>query len=156
MNVVEYPFDQIIDAVVRGDVDAGLIIHEGQLTYADQGFTKIVDLGEWWFNETGLPLPLGGNVVRKDLGEAMMKELTKILKESIVYSLEHRKEALEYALTFARDMKPELADLFVGMYVNELTVDYGENGRNGVRKLFDMAYERGIYDKPIVTEFVEA
>jgi 1,4-dihydroxy-6-naphthoate synthase len=156
LNVVEVPFDQIIDAVVRGDVDAGLLIHEGQLTYADQGLTKIVDLGEWWFEQTGLPLPLGGNVVRKDLGERMMKDLTKIIKDSIVYSLEHRKEALEYALTFARDMKPELADLFVGMYVNELTVDYGENGRNAVRKLFELAHERGIYDKPIVPEFVDA
>jgi 1,4-dihydroxy-6-naphthoate synthase len=156
LNVVEHPFDQIIDAVVKGDVDAGLLIHEGQLTYKEQGLHKIVDLGEWWFEQTGLPLPLGGNVVRKDLGAELMKDLTQILKAAIVYSLEHRKEALAYALEFARDMKPELADEFVGMYVNELTVDYGETGRKAVRKFFDMAYERGIFAKPIVPEFVDA
>jgi 1,4-dihydroxy-6-naphthoate synthase len=132
------------------------LIHEGQLTYSSLGLEKIVDLGEWWFEQTGLPLPLGGNVVRKDLGASMMKELTQILKDAIVYSLEHRPEALEYALEFARDMKPELADKFVGMYVNELTVDYGESGRNAVRKLFEMAHQKGIYDTPITPEFVEA
>ena len=115
----------------------------------------IVDLGVWWFEQTGLPLPLGGNVVRKDLGAEMIKTLTQILKEGIVYSLAHRQDALEYALTFARDMKPELADKFVGMYVNELTVDYGEEGRKAVRKFFQMAHEKGIFSELIVPEFVE-
>ncbi|HEY9775151.1 MAG TPA: MqnA/MqnD/SBP family protein [Planktothrix sp.] len=156
LNVFEVPFDKIIETVAKGEADAGLIIHEGQLTYQSEGLEKIVDLGEWWFEQTGLPLPLGGNVVRKDLGASMMKELTKILKESIVYSLEHRPAALEYAMEFARDMKPELADKFVGMYVNELTVDYGESGRNAVRKLFEMAHQRGIYAQQIEVEFVEA
>ncbi len=154
LAVVEYPFDKILDAVLNDEVDAGLLIHEGQLTYASLGLKKIVDLGEWWYDLTSLPLPLGGNVIRKDLGAKMMKEVTQILKDSIVYSLEHRAEALEYALTFARDMPEELADKFVGMYVNELTVDYGESGRKAVETLFKMAYEKGLYKEPIVTEFV--
>lgn len=157
LTVYEVDFDKIIDAVLSGEADAGLLIHEGQLTYGEQGLHKVVDLGEWWFDQTGLPLPLGGNVVRKDLGSDMMKELTQILKDGIVYSLAHRKDALEYALEFARDMvgKEGLADKFVGMYVNELTVDYGESGRAAVRKFFEMAYERGIFEKPITPEFVE-
>ena len=155
LNVFEVPFDQIIETVERGDADAGLLIHEGQLTYGDHGLHKIVDLGEWWFEQTQLPLPLGGNVVRKDLGQEMMKELTRILKEAIVYSLDHRKEALDYALEFARDMKRDLADKFVGMYVNELTVDYGPDGRKAVHKLFEMAHERGIFATKVVPEFVE-
>ncbi len=154
LAVVEYPFDKILDAVLNDEVDAGLLIHEGQLTYASLGLKKIVDLGEWWYDLTSLPLPLGGNVIRKDLGSKMMKEVTQILKDSIVYSLEHRAEALEYALTFARDMPEELADKFVGMYVNELTVDYGESGRKAVETLFKMAYEKGLYKEPVVTEFV--
>lgn len=156
LNVFEVPFDQIIDTVKRGEADAGLLIHEGQLTYQSLGLHKVVDLGEWWFEQTQLPLPLGGNVVRKDLGIEQMKDLTRILKNSIVYSLEHRPEALEYALEFARDMRPDLADKFVGMYVNELTVDYGEQGRQAVRRLFDMAYEKGIYKQPIQVEFIDA
>jgi 1,4-dihydroxy-6-naphthoate synthase len=155
LNVFEVPFDRIIETVASGEADAGVIIHEGQLFYESKGMTKIVDLGEWWFEKTGLPLPLGGNVVRKDLGEPTMKELTRIFKQSIVYSLEHRPEALEYAMEFARDMKSELADKFVGMYVNELTVDYGESGRLAVKRLFEMAHERGIYAEKIVPEFVE-
>lgn len=157
LNVYEVPFDQIIDRVLSGEADAGLLIHEGQLTYGEQGLHKVVDLGEWWFEQTGLPLPLGGNIVRKDLGQDLMKELTRILKAGIVYSLEHRKEALEYALEFARDMagKHDLADKFVGMYVNDLTVDYGESGRAAVRKFFEMAYERGIFKEPITPEFVD-
>jgi len=154
LAVVEYPFDKILDAVVAGEVDAGLLIHEGQLTYESRGLKKIVDLGEWWYDLTSLPLPLGGNVVRKDLGAPMMKEVTQILKDAIVYSLEHRAEALEYALTFARNMPEELADKFIGMYVNELTVDYGESGRKAVETLFKMAYEKGIYKEPVITEFV--
>lgn len=154
LKVVEMPFDQILPAVRDGKVDAGLIIHEGQLTYAKEGLTKIVDLGEWWFEQTALPLPLGGNVIRKDLGAERMKQITKLLRDTIVYSLEHRAEALEYALTFARDMPRELADKFVGMYVNELTVDYGETGRAALTKLFALAYEKGVLDKPVAVEFV--
>ncbi|MBX9771231.1 MAG: hypothetical protein K2X29_07655 [Candidatus Obscuribacterales bacterium] len=154
LEVVEMPFDTILEAVKNGDVDAGLIIHEGQLTYGEMGLTKIVDLGEWWFDLTGLPLPLGGNVVRKDLGMETMKHVTKLLKDAIVYSLEHRPEALEYALTFARDMDPKLADKFVGMYVNDFTVDYGEQGRQALTKLFAMAYEKGIIKEPVNLEFI--
>lgn len=154
LDVHEEPFDQIIDMVAEGKYDAGLLIHEGQLTYDRLGLKKIVDLGEWWKELTGLPLPLGGNVVRKDLGEEMIHTLTSLLKESIQFSLDNRKDALEYALTFARDMPEELADKFVGMYVNELTVDYGEAGMKAVRKLFAMANEKGIYPDEVVPEFV--
>jgi len=154
LTVVEMPFDKILEAVSDGQVDAGLLIHEGQLTYGQSGLVKVVDLGEWWFEETGLPLPLGGNVIRKDLGEAMVKQITKLLQDSIVYSLEHRAEALDYAMTFARDMEKRLADKFVGMYVNELTVDYGENGRKALSLLFQRAHERGIVKQPVAVEFV--
>lgn len=154
LEVVEMPFDTILDAVKNGDVDAGLIIHEGQLTYGQMGLTQIVDLGQWWFDLTGLPLPLGGNIVRKDLGMDTMKYVTKLLKDAIVYALEHRSEALEYALTFARDMDPKLADKFVGMYVNEFTVDYGDQGRKALTKLFEMAYEKGIIKEPVQLEFI--
>lgn len=155
-NIVVVPFDKILDAVNNGDVEAGLIIHEGQLTYAETGLHKIVDLGEWWFELTGgLPLPLGGNVIRKDLGTEQMKAVTRLLQKSIVYSLENRKEALEYAMQFARELQPEQADKFVGMYVNELTVDYGESGREALRRLFAMAFEKGVIDQMVVPEFVE-
>lgn len=154
LDVVEMPFDTILDAVKEGKVDAGLIIHEGQLTYGQMGLTKIVDLGQWWFDLTGLPLPLGGNIVRKDLGMDTMKQVTKLLKDAIVHALEHRQEALEYALTFARDMDPKLADKFVGMYVNEFTVDYGDQGRKALTKLFEMAYEKGIIKEPVKLEFI--
>lgn len=154
LDVVEMPFDTILEAVKNGDVDAGLIIHEGQLTYQNLGLTQIVDLGQWWFDLTGLPLPLGGNVVRKDLGMETMKQVTKLLKEAIVFALDHRADALEYALTFARDMDPKLADKFVGMYVNEFTVDYGEQGRKALTKLFEMAYEKGIIKEPVKLEFI--
>lgn len=156
LAVVEYPFDKILDAVINDEVDAGLLIHEGQLTYGSHGLKKIVDLGEWWYDLTSLPLPLGGNVVRKDLGQDLMKDVTRIFRSSIVYSLEHRAEALEYALTFARDMPEKLADKFVGMYVNELTVDCGESGRKAVETLFRMAYEKGILKEPITVEWVDA
>jgi 1,4-dihydroxy-6-naphthoate synthase len=156
LDVVEMPFDRIIEAVAGGEVDAGLIIHEGQLTYADAGLTKILDLGDWWYELTQLPLPLGGNVIRKDLGTEMMQETTRLLKDSIVYSLNHRPEALEYALTFARDMATPLADKFIGMYVNDLTVDYGQAGRQALVTLFEMAYKKGLLDKPVSLEFVEA
>lgn len=154
LEVVEMPFDTILEAVKNGQVDAGLIIHEGQLTYQNLGLVKLVDLGQWWFDLTGLPLPLGGNIVRKDLGMDTMKQVTKLLKDAIVYALEHRAEALEYALTFARDMDPKLADKFVGMYVNEFTVDYGETGRKALTKLFEMAYEKGIIKEPVTLEFI--
>lgn len=154
LNVVVVPFDRILDAVATGQVEAGLLIHEGQLTYKQLGAEKIVDLGQWWYEETKLPLPLGGNVVRKDLGPQLIKQVTQLLRDSIVYSLEHRPQALEYALTFARDMERDLVDKFVGMYVNELTVDYGEDGRQALRKLFAMAYEKGLLDTPVEVQFV--
>jgi 1,4-dihydroxy-6-naphthoate synthase len=154
LNVFEVPFNQIIDEVKAGNYDAGLLIHEGQLTYQAEGLKKIVDLGEWWHKETGLPLPLGGNVIRRDLGEKMIAEVTALLKRAIEYSLDHREEALEYALTFARDMPTDLADKFVAMYVNKLSVDSGEKGRAAVIKLFEMANEKGLYDEPVVPEFV--
>jgi 1,4-dihydroxy-6-naphthoate synthase len=155
LNAVMMPFDRILAAVESGEVDAGLLIHEGQLTYKDMGLAKIVDLGEWWHDLTGLPLPLGGNSVRKDIGAQRMKDVTEIFKASVVYSLEHRKEALEYALSFARDMEESLADKYVGMYVNERTVDFGDDGRKALRLMFDMAYEKGILKEPVKIEFVE-
>ena len=137
-------FDEIIPAVKEGKVDAGLIIHEGQLTYQDEGLKCIVDLGKWWYEKTeGLPLPLGGNVIRKDLGEEVMKEISQILKESIKYSLEHREEAIEYALKYARGMDKNKADRFIGMYVNDLTVDYGERGKKAIELFLKEAYEKG-------------
>lgn len=154
LDVVEYPFDQILEAVRDGEVEAGLIIHEGQLTYAQMGLKKIVDLGQWWYEKYSLPLPLGGNVVRKDLGPDMMKLATKILQSSIVYALEHRKEALDYAMSYARGLETAQADKFVGMYVNELTVDYGDAGRKAVALLFQLAYEKGILQEKVDLEFV--
>ncbi len=148
-------FDQIIPSVKEGKVDAGLIIHEGQLTYQDEGLVCIVDLGKWWYERTGgLPLPLGGNVIRKDLGEECMKEISEILKESIKYSLEHRDEAVEYALKYARGMTKEKADRFIGMYVNELTVDYGERGRKAIELFLKEAYEKGFIDALPEIKFV--
>lgn len=156
LNVIEMPFDQILEAVRDGKVDAGLIIHEGQLTYAQEGLHKVVDLGQWWHEETGgLPLPLGGNIVRKDLGEELMKQSTKMLQDSIKYALSHREEALAYALKFARGLRNDQADKFVGMYVNELTVDYGERGRKAVRLLFETAHAKGIIDRKITPQFIE-
>jgi 1,4-dihydroxy-6-naphthoate synthase len=138
------PFDEIIPAVARGDFAAGLIIHEGQLTYANQGLVKVLDLGEWWAREHGgLPLPLGGNVVRRDLGDKVIAEVAQILRESIQYGLDHRREAVEHSLQWARDMGHDLADRFVGMYVNDYTVDYGEKGRKAVELLLTLAAERG-------------
>ena len=138
------PFDEIIPAVRAGKFAAGLIIHEGQLTYAQAGLKKIFDLGEWWQEKYNLPLPLGGNVVRRALGDDTIREVSAILKESIQYGLDHRHEAVEYALSWARDMGHDLADEFVGMYVNELTVDYGERGRKAVHLLLEMAAEKGL------------
>ena len=154
VKTVEMPFDQILEAVHAGEVAAGLIIHEGQLTYKQLGLEKIVDLGEWWYAKTKLPLPLGGNVVRKDLGPELIQFTTKLLQDAIRYSLSHRKEALAYAMQFARDLKQEEADKFVGMYVNELTVDYGEQGREALKTFFEMAYKQGLVDKPVELDFV--
>lgn len=147
IKALTIPFDQILPAVREGKADAGLLIHEGQLTYKEMGLHKIVDLGEWWFEQTGLPLPLGGNVIKKDLGPDLIRQTTDLLKKSIVYSLDHRQEALEYALEYARDMDPNLADKYIGMYVNELTVDFGEQGRQALRRLFEMASDRNIVKK---------
>jgi len=149
------PFDQIIAAVAAGKYDAGLIIHEGQLTFQNQGLHLTVDLGAWWQEKTGLPLPLGGNVVRRDLGQATMMQISRLLKESIRYGLDHREDALTYALRYARDMDRGLADRFVGMYVNDWTLDYGPRGRAAVTKLLEEAHKAGIIPKPVTVEFVE-
>ncbi len=132
-------FDQILTAVARGEADAGLIIHEGQLTYANEKLHMVIDLGEWWQNETGLPLPLGGNCIRRSLGENAMREITGILQRSIRFSLDHRADAVEHAMQYARDMGKDLADQFVGMYVNQWTIDYGETGRRAVNELLNRA-----------------
>jgi 1,4-dihydroxy-6-naphthoate synthase len=148
------PFDQILPAVAEGRADVGLIIHEGQLYYEAKGLHKVVDLGQWWFEQTGLPLPLGGNVVRKDLGDDLVVEIARLLKGSIQYALDHREEALAYALKYARDLDPKLADRFVGMYVNDWTVDYGPRGREAVRLLLSRAAEAGIIPAPVDVQFV--
>lgn len=148
------PFDQILEAVRDGKADAGLLIHEGQLTYQDEGLEKVVDLGEWWTARTGgLPLPLGGNVIRRDLGPEMVKKVSRILRASIAYSLEHRSEALDYALQYGRGLDRSKADRFVGMYVNDLTLDYGERGMQAVQRLLDEAFEKGILPKKVVAEY---
>jgi 1,4-dihydroxy-6-naphthoate synthase len=149
------PFDQILDAVAAGLFDAGLIIHEGQLTFQNQGLHLVVDLGVWWQEKTGLPLPLGGNVVRRDLGPQTMRDVSRLLKESIRYALAHREDALSYALKYARDMDRALADRFVGMYVNDWTLDYGERGRAAVRRLLDEGHRAGVIPRPVEVEFVE-
>jgi len=154
-EAIVIPFDQIIDYVKSGKAEAGLIIHEGQLTYAESGLHKVVDLGEWWYHETGLPLPLGGNVIRRDLGIEKMKKVTRLVQQSIRYSLDNRPPALDYAMIYARDMETEIADQFVGMYVNDYTLDYGESGRAGVRELLRRGYEAGIIIQPVDIEFVQ-
>lgn len=148
------PFDKIIDAVQSGRCDAGLLIHEGQLFYESKGLHKVLDLGEWWHSRHGLPLPMGGNVIRRGLGEDLVKRISGLLRESIQYSLNHREDALQYALQFARDMEPELADRFVGMWVNDLTLDYTERGREAVRLLLQEGYERGVIPNRVEVEFV--
>ena len=150
----EVPFDQIMDEVSSGAADAGLLIHEGQLTYGAAGLHKVVDLGEWWLEETGLPLPLGANVARRDLGPDVLRELSAVLAESIRAGLDNRERALEYALQFGRGLDDELADRFVGMYVNELTEDYGEEGRRAVRELLRRGEEIGAFTEPVRVEFV--
>lgn len=147
-------FDQILDHVEAGHADAGLIIHEGQLTYQNHDLHKIVDLGEWWYEQTKLPLPLGGNCIRRDLGTEAMAEIAGVLKESIKFSLAHREEAVEYALQFARDMGRELADKFVGMYVNDFTIDYGETGTRAVRELLGRAQNARLIPDPGEIDFI--
>ncbi|MBL8151527.1 MAG: ABC transporter substrate-binding protein [Blastocatellia bacterium] len=154
-EAVVIEFDKIIEAVAEGKVDAGLIIHEGQLTYKRAGLHKIIDLGEWWFEKTGLPLPLGGNGIRKDLPEDVIKEVSRLLRASIQYALDHREDALDHALQYARDMDKGLADRFVGMYVNERTLDYGQEGREAVKKLLDEGFKAGIITKKVDVEFVD-
>jgi 1,4-dihydroxy-6-naphthoate synthase len=149
------PFDKIFDAVESGRADAGLIIHEGQLTYARSGFEKIVDLGEWWKRTTGLPLPLGGNVVRKDIPLPVQRDISQIIRESIDYGLTHRDEAVAYSLAYARDMNSQLASKFIGMYVNEFTRDYGETGQAAIRKFLSDGRAKGYLHVPIEVEFVE-
>jgi len=149
------PFDQIIEAVQNGDADAGLLIHEGQLFYMQQGLDKVLDLGEWWHERTGLPLPMGGNAIKRELGEDLMKKVSKHLHQSIVYSMENREDALAYAMQFARDMPIELADRFVAMWVNDLTLDYGERGKEGVRRLLQEGYDAGIIPNKVDITFVD-
>jgi 1,4-dihydroxy-6-naphthoate synthase len=148
------PFDRILDAVKAGEADAGLLIHEGQLTYQAEGLQKIVDLGEWWLLETGLPLPLGANVARRDLGEERLHDLSAVLAESIAAGLANREEAMRYALRFGRGLDTALADRFVGMYVNELTQDYGEEGREAVRELLRRGEAIGAFNSPVQLDFV--
>ncbi|MBV9867908.1 MAG: hypothetical protein JO316_21345 [Abitibacteriaceae bacterium] len=152
------PFDQILPAVAEGKVAAGLLIHEGQLTYSQAGLHNIVDLGGWWAEQTGgLPLPLGGNVIRRDLGTDLMRRVSHLLRESIRYALEHREEALDYAIDYARDMTQErgLVDRFVGMYVNQRTLDYGEDGRRSVQLFLDRGFEQGVIPHKVNVEFVD-
>lgn len=148
------PFDRIIPEVQSGNFEAGLIIHEGQLTYAQSGLHKVLDLGQWWRDETGLPLPLGGNAIRRSLGEDTMRIVTQALRDSVQHGLDHRDEALTYAMQFARDLDQVLANKFVGMYVNERTLNYGEDGREAIRKLLALGHERGIIPHPVKVDFV--
>jgi len=151
---VVVPFDQIQQAVLDGQAEAGLLIHEGQLTYAEEGLSKIVDLGEWWAEHTGgLPLPLGGNIIRRDLGPEMIARVSKMLHDSIAYALTHREEAVEYAIQFGRGLDRDRTDKFVGMYVNNLTLSYGDRGRLAVERLLGDAYQRGLIPQPVPVEF---
>jgi 1,4-dihydroxy-6-naphthoate synthase len=154
IEVEVVPFDQIIPQVVEGKYEAGLIIHEGQLSYTKAGLQRVVDLGKWWQKVTGLPLPLGGNAIRRALGPALMLSVSTALRDSIQYALDHREEALAYAMQFARDLDSQLADKFVGMYVNERTLDYGPDGREAVRRLLDMGHKAGIIPHAANVEFV--
>lgn len=151
---VVVPFDEIIDRVLKGDVDAGLLIHEGQLFYNQLGLYKVLDLGEWWHEKTTLPLPMGGNVIRRDLGPELMHQVSQHLHASIEYSMDNREDALAYAMQFARDMQPELADRFVAMWVNDLTLDYGDRGREAVRLLLDEGHKAGIIPHKVQIDFV--
>jgi len=149
-----HPFDEILNVVEQGKVDAGLCIHEGQLTYEDQGLKLVVDLGVWWHDETGLPLPLGANAIRRDMGQQAMEEVTALLKESIQYGLDNRQAALDYAAQFGRGLNDAKADKFVGMYVNDWTLDFGEKGREAVKLLLDRGYEAGIIPHKVDVDFI--
>ena len=151
---VATPFDQIEEAVLDGTVDLGLLIHEGQLTYAERGLHLVADMGEWWYQATGLPLPLGGNVVRKDLGEELVETISRHLRASIAYGLEHRDKALDHAMRYARGLDRGKADRFVGMYVNDWTLDYGARGREAVRRLLERGVDEGVITRPVRVEFV--
>ncbi len=155
VNYKVIQFDKIIDSVMNDEVDAGLLIHEGQLTYLNFGLEKVFDFGQWWYEKTGLPLPLGGNVVKRELGEDLIKKIARYLHASIRYAMDNRDEALEYALEFARGMDNKLADKFVGMYVNELTLDYGKDGRKAVELLLDTGFEKGVIPKRVKVEFAK-
>jgi 1,4-dihydroxy-6-naphthoate synthase len=152
---VPTPFDLIEDAVIDGDVDLGLLIHEGQLTFAERGLHLVADMGEWWFEETGLPLPLGGNVVRKDLGRDLILKISRHLRASIAYGLQHRVQALDHAMQYARGLDRSRADTFVGMYVNAWTLDYGDRGRKAVHEFLDRGVRAGVITKPVTVEFVD-
>jgi 1,4-dihydroxy-6-naphthoate synthase len=154
VKTIVTPFDQIMDVVERGAVDAGLLIHEGQLTYAARGFNKVIDLGEWWMSETGLPLPLGGNAIRKSLGPEMIAKVSRLLRDSIEYGLANREVAVRHSMKYGRGMAESLTDTFVGMYVNDYTIDYGERGREAVSLLLERAHEAGIIPRPVRLEFV--
>jgi 5,8-dihydroxy-2-naphthoate synthase len=151
----EVPFDEILDEVQSGRAAAGLLIHEGQLTYADSGLEKCIDLGEWWLLETGLPLPLGANVARRDIGEERLRDLSVVLRDSIQAGLDNRREAMAYAMRYGRGLDEGLADRFVGMYVNDYTCDYGDEGRLAVNELLSRAERLGAYEHPVRVEFVE-
>ena len=153
-EMIFMPFDQVMEAVKSGEVDFGLVIHEGQITFAEHGLEKVLDLGVWWHQATKLPLPLGVDIIRRDLGETVMRSFTMVFKESIEYALSHRKEALEYAIEFGRGISEDLNDRFVGMYVNDRTVDIGKDGESGFRRLLDEAYKYKIIPKKIDLEFI--
>jgi 1,4-dihydroxy-6-naphthoate synthase len=153
-EAVVMPFDKILDAVQSGLVEAGLLIHEGQLLFPQLGLHRVVDLGIWWQEQTGLPLPLGGNAVRRALGPAVGRQIAQTIRESVKYGLEHREEALNYAMQFARDMEPELADKFVGMYVNKWTLGYGERGKKAVKELITRGTKAGLLPGPPTVEFL--
>ena len=153
-TAVPTPFDQIEDVVVAGEVDLGLLIHEGQLTYGERGLHLVADMGEWWYRTTGLPLPLGGNVVRKDLGDELVDTISRHLRASIAYGLEHRGKALDHAMRYARGLDRGKADEFVGMYVNDWTLDYGPRGREAVRRLLARGVDEGVIPRPVEVEFV--
>ncbi|HEX9248424.1 MAG TPA: MqnA/MqnD/SBP family protein [Gemmatimonadaceae bacterium] len=152
---VVVPFDQIEQAVIRGDVDAGLLIHEGQLTYKDDGLHLVADMGAWWLEKTGLPLPLGGNVIRKTMPRDVQKKVSRHLRASIAYGLDHRKNALDHAMRFARGLDRSKADTFVGMYVNDWTLDYGERGRAAIRLFLEEGVRSGVITRPVTVEFID-
>ncbi|MFL5480402.1 MAG: menaquinone biosynthesis family protein [Gemmatimonadaceae bacterium] len=152
---VVVPFDQVGQAVMDGQVDAGLLIHEGQLTYKEEGFHLVADMGAWWLEKTGLPLPLGGNVIRKDMPPDVQKKVSRHLRQSIAYGLDHRKSALDHAMRYARGLERSKADEFVGMYVNDWTLDYGERGRAAIRLFLDEGVRSGVITRPVTVEFVD-